>query len=533
MQESLTEEEEGKLEVLCVNPSAYAEGSSVAGLMRYESTTPFPGLLGTYFQAPKASTPWVGLPGQYTGQCERTSGASWLQLTNVGPPGDPREQIKETLGPLWGTHLEDVNAALGNLVELTTIQSRVYLGSLQVTSVTPSSGSSLGGTAVTIKGAGFLPGATVTIGNVASSVNVVSETEITAQTTATAAGSYEVVVTDTNGTSTGGPSYTYYVKQPPTVVTGSPSGVHPNSATLNATVNPNGTEVSSCQLEYGITPAYGSSAPCTPAPESGSSPVAVSLPLTGLAANTTYHFRVVATNAGGTSVGSDQAFTTPLAPHWRRNLGLSEEGRKAPYLTWGALTLTSSKGGSPTECQSVGAGYVENPDSKIAESGAFERPGIESTEGLSLYQCTNAECETAGGKISVSAEDLPSRGVLVAAEKGTVRLESANLQLYVACRFAALAPVERKITEGPFAGLVERAQSEYHNATAMACASSAPGSLAPKVTNGPSTAKPSKTVYSGGAGGELECGGPGKLTITGSSKIQGYAEYELLTVASP
>ena len=64
---------------------------------------------------------------------------------------------------------------------------------------------------MTIKGTGFLSGATVKIGNPATSVNVVSETEITATTAATAAGSDEVVVMDTKGTSTGGPSYTYVV----------------------------------------------------------------------------------------------------------------------------------------------------------------------------------------------------------------------------------------------------------------------------------------------------------------------------------
>jgi hypothetical protein len=52
-------------------------------------------------------------------------------------------------------------------------------------------------------------GAKVKLGSEATSVNVVSETEITATTAATAPGSDEVVVSDERGTSTGGPSYTY------------------------------------------------------------------------------------------------------------------------------------------------------------------------------------------------------------------------------------------------------------------------------------------------------------------------------------
>ena len=90
-------------------------------LLPYASTTPFPGFLGPSgdIRAPKAPTPWVSTPGQYTAQCEQANGASWLQLTDVGPAGDPREQVAEVLGPLWGTHLVDVNIALGNLVGLT------------------------------------------------------------------------------------------------------------------------------------------------------------------------------------------------------------------------------------------------------------------------------------------------------------------------------------------------------------------------------------------------------------------------------
>jgi hypothetical protein len=77
-------------------------------------------------------------------------------------------------------------------------------------SITPSSGPTTGGTRVTITGSSFLAGAKVTIGSgEASSVVVVSESEITATTPAASAGPAQVVVADANGTSTGGPTYTY------------------------------------------------------------------------------------------------------------------------------------------------------------------------------------------------------------------------------------------------------------------------------------------------------------------------------------
>src|SRR4029077_11747186 len=62
--------------------------------------------------------------------------------------------------------------------------------------------------------------------------------------------------------------------------------------------------------EYGTTTSYGSSAACVPAPGSGTSAVAVSASVSGLAANTTYHFRISASNAGGSSSGGDRTLST-------------------------------------------------------------------------------------------------------------------------------------------------------------------------------------------------------------------------------
>jgi len=260
------------LQILCVNPAALfggdqsgrSEGDALGGshgehsmpshgdqsglLLPYQSTSPFPGFLGPFWQVAKASTPWVSTPGQYSAQCKQANGASWLQLTErpftgplpdevqkltvsgtsgeilllapegrgggaifgfnatheevqtaleepegeydkgrvkvfgspmfgkgnvqvTGGPGDekgtkpyvitftgslahqpvplletfsfvgettatvvevthgvndPRLQIAETIGPEWGTHLLDVNIALGNLVGLTAVQSWAY-----------------------------------------------------------------------------------------------------------------------------------------------------------------------------------------------------------------------------------------------------------------------------------------------------------------------------------------------------------------------------------------------------------------------
>jgi hypothetical protein len=100
---------------------------------------------------------------------------------------------------------------------------------------------------------------------------------------------------------------------PAAVVTGQASSVAGKSATLGGTVDPDGTTITDCHFEYGTTTHYDESQPCASTP-SGSSPVAVSANITGLAENTTYHFRLVAANSGGSYPGSDETFTTLSSP---------------------------------------------------------------------------------------------------------------------------------------------------------------------------------------------------------------------------
>jgi hypothetical protein len=97
----------------------------------------------------------------------------------------------------------------------------------------------------------------------------------------------------------------------PTVSTGTASLVTATTATLNAKVTPKGVLVTACTFEYGPTTSYGSTAPCTPAPGSSATAVAVSAEINGLTPGTEYHVRIVATNAVATGTGKDKAFQTP------------------------------------------------------------------------------------------------------------------------------------------------------------------------------------------------------------------------------
>jgi hypothetical protein len=98
----------------------------------------------------------------------------------------------------------------------------------------------------------------------------------------------------------------------PSVTTGGASALAPDSATVAGSVNPNGL-VTTWYFQYGKTKSYGSRTTAQDA-GSGSKRVRVTSTLTGLANKTTYHYRLVATNSRGTTVGADKTFKTPEAP---------------------------------------------------------------------------------------------------------------------------------------------------------------------------------------------------------------------------
>jgi hypothetical protein len=120
---------------------------------------------------------------------------------------------------------------------------------------------------------------------------------------------------------------------PPSVTTGTATGVTASEATLNGSVNPHGNGTS-YHFEYvdaahyepsaadpysipvGSPASVGGIVPTPNAPVgSGTKEVAVSQPISGLEGNTTYHFRLVATTAGGVTVdGEDQTLVTAQVP---------------------------------------------------------------------------------------------------------------------------------------------------------------------------------------------------------------------------
>jgi hypothetical protein len=97
----------------------------------------------------------------------------------------------------------------------------------------------------------------------------------------------------------------------PLDTTEAPTNVLQTTATLNGTVDPDGSgPVTGCEFQWGVDTRYlNSPVPCSQSlPING--PNAVSANLTGLEKTTTYHYRLVTTSAGGVQTGHDSAFTT-------------------------------------------------------------------------------------------------------------------------------------------------------------------------------------------------------------------------------
>lgn len=98
----------------------------------------------------------------------------------------------------------------------------------------------------------------------------------------------------------------------PAVKTEAATTIKTTSAVLHATVNPQGSKTS-YQFQYGLTNAYGSATALKSAGH-GLKTVDVKSGVSSLIPGTQYHFRIVATNASGTSIGDDRTFTTAGHP---------------------------------------------------------------------------------------------------------------------------------------------------------------------------------------------------------------------------
>ena len=120
------------------------------------------------------------------------------------------------------------------------------------------------------------------------------------------------VATNFGGTTHGTPT-TFTTPSQPQIESVFSSDLAATTARLGARVSP-GLSPTTVHFEYGTGPRYGLSTPESAPIGADSSSHEIDAAIAGLDPGTAYHFRVVATNAVGTTAGPDQTFSTPANP---------------------------------------------------------------------------------------------------------------------------------------------------------------------------------------------------------------------------
>lgn len=223
----------------------------------------------------------------------------------------------------------------------------------------------------------------------------------------------------------------------PTVTTGGTSGANAESATLEGTVNPEGTHTA-YHFEYGTEATYGAFSPEEEA-GAGSTDVPASFLVEGLQPNTTYHYRLTAANSLGSSAGQDATFTTSSAPPT-----VDGQAPSASAITATTATLhgTINPRNSATTYHfnyGTSTAYTSSAPTPDAEGGAGGEEAVSTTiSGLSpstTYHFQVVADNGTGGPIAgedqtfTTLPSLPSAGTGAAAsitESSAVLSGAAN-----------------------------------------------------------------------------------------------------------
>jgi hypothetical protein len=180
---------------------------------------------------------------------------------------------------------------------------------------------------------------------------------------------------------------------------------------LNANVNPN-SQSTTVVFEYGTSTSYGAKSSAKSI-GSGAGSTNVSISAAGLAPSTTYHVRVVAENAAGTTSGSDVTFTTTGPPivHTSSVTGIGQTSATLNasvdasghsthwYFQYG--TSTSYGGVTPAQSTSSGAHNVSLTIAGLTSGKAYHfRLVAQNSSGTSTTP--DATFTTAGPAITLS-----------------------------------------------------------------------------------------------------------------------------------
>ena len=163
----------------------------------------------------------------------------------------------------------------------------------------------------------------------------------------------------------------------PSATTESASTILRSEATLNGTVNPDGSETK-YYFEYGPSTSYGKKTSEAGA-GAGTSGVKEGRTITGLSSATGYHFRIVASSSKGTAYGADKTFTTPSTSAPSETTGSATGVTATEAIVHGVVspnglsttdqfeygTTTSYGTTVPVPAESAGSGTAEIPKGNI------------------------------------------------------------------------------------------------------------------------------------------------------------------------
>jgi len=159
---------------------------------------------------------------------------------------------------------------------------------------------------------------------------------------------FRIVASSPGGTSVGADQIFTTTGLAPTALTTEAGDVTETTARITGTANPRGLDTT-YRFDYGTTTAYGATtatqssrltaSASTPSQNAGAGTTdeRVSAPLSGLSPGTTYHYRVVAMSAAGTTSGGDRTFTTPAPPPPAKPPAPTPPPAKPPALAIGRL----------------------------------------------------------------------------------------------------------------------------------------------------------------------------------------------------
>jgi hypothetical protein len=197
-----------------------------------------------------------------------------------------------------------------------------------------------------------------------ASSNFSSPTDVTASVTGLSPGTkdhYRVVATNAAGATAAGLDRTLITTQPPAIDGLASANLTATSADLNAQVNPNGLDTT-YRFEYGPSATYEQVAPVPDGTISASnSDQAIGVHLDNLVPHVVYHYRLLATNADGTTPSGDQTFNfyPPACPN--ENVRQQTQANYLPECRAYELVSPGDAGGTQIFPRGPNTGYATNP----------------------------------------------------------------------------------------------------------------------------------------------------------------------------